>query len=47
MKKNIISVILVTLSLFLNAQTDSLSNNVPNLIGFQGRISDDIGVAIN
>ena len=62
MKKIIILVILTTLSLFLNAQTDSKidgrkisdlnptsvrSNNVPNLIGFQGRLSDDIGDAIN
>ena len=47
MKKLIILVILVTFSLFLKAQTDSRSNNVPNLIGFQGRLSDDIGDAIN
>ncbi len=47
MKKIIILVILVTFSLSLNAQADSRSNNVPNLIGFQGRLSDDIGDAIN
>jgi len=67
MKKSmIIFVLFISLSLFLNAQTesktirkpcydvnlsksqrDNRSNNVPNLIDFQGRLTDDNGNAVN
>jgi len=55
MKKLIMLVVLITLGLVLTAQNEvrittpstSRSNNVPNLISFQGRLADENGDAIN